>query len=1581
MESGEISKQIKFAVVMYGGGSLAIYINGVAQELLKMVQATNTKPGTLTGTSIIYRKIALLLSDKKKFDALAPEEKRIAALSAAIAKTQDAQVLSTLKKELEDVYDQRMAKLLQNISVRFVIDVLTGSSAGGINAIYLSKALASGANMDELRDLWMTQGDFRVLLNDKKSVRDNSLLSPREPKSLLNSQRMYLELLKALHGMDEQPVKGAPMADVLDLFVTFTDFQGVPLPISMSNKRILERRHKQVFNFRYDEADKIDDFVPGNNPFLAFAARSTSAFPLAFEPMKLTDIDEVLKVSGLNYSDRSDSDKWKAYFRDVVDETGKSLEWKDRSFVDGGALDNKPFSYAIDTLAQREATGIVERKLLFIDPSPEEFKPETAGDKPDALRNLIGQGIGLPRYETIREDVEQLRKRNLIINRVKRITAQMEEDFDEQKQKVESNPEIIWSEVGLKEILKFKGPAFLLYYRLRINSVTDQITRMAGSYLRIDEESNYTSVVRCLISFWRDENFKKDKTDGKETLNNFLYLFDVDYRFRRLRFVMQKLELLMNCRKNVFEQLKKEIIEGEQSEKEESDPDPESMSAYKYARMYKKGFMKPSTALYEAFPYENEYKKNALAFLERLEDKDGERKFIGDLMHIQERFNATYSRLRREDNYVQEGMNNSRLAERLSTSDHYKTIPEKLEDLKNRFGDIEYVLRLFEIDKQIAEAVVKSRKNPETGDKTSENLRELKALLEARTAENILPDDKKSALKRLSLDALERINRELKKRSDDCKPVSENSSHSLLDEIFEPPYRDDIMKALNAAGESLDRLYGRSNDVSSKVFLGAASDNMKKLLGITPANDAMSMDELKEEIGKDAKVEDPDYSYFIRAYLRSYYLLFDNYDQLSFPIYFETSVGEAVEVDLVRVSSRDATSLINEGERKEDRRKLAGDYLYSFGAFLDARWRQNDIMWGRLDGAERLIETLLPGDDYKLQRDLLIREANETILNETLLQNASNTFSATVSKALTYAGVEAIDQQSPADRLFKGLDRNEISSGLLTALKQKLNPATICDDVKQGYEVDRVLEPQPTLQIISRATQIGGKILEGIADKQAQAGNRLRWIARLGSIFWGLVTVAAPGSMANLFFNYWLQLIYLFEVVVIVGATFLANAAVQQFGMITLVLTVVLNLTVLTLHDLMREKSVVRLLLAFAVILMSISAALGAVFIYAFVFNSKVWQQLHNWKTGLETGGWDAYSKLLFIAILGIFVAALFGWREARNQNIKPLGLIILLFTLAMIASGVVMESYVGNLRQPPGPVIVLEFAGSRSALEKIVTPTDLKVAEADNIVNLKTALFIDSFVFIPLYTLTFLLLAQLLAFRRAGALNTESFFFLLKFPKWRQYLDENAGKIDPEKVRLTWWEKAVSFTIFHAQNIWKKLFQKPQIKNQNFLGRTPWYFQRNSVWLAWIAVFIILGAAVADGVENYLSYLILDRYAAQAASDYWYPLKTNAAILKFSLIFIGLLILSLIWYRPFNRFRRRSDTFSTDGRSLIHQVWLPLLFILSLLPSLIGITLLALGHTFTINYMYIVLLLLLGIELIVAATLIKLDRTFMNDF
>jgi hypothetical protein len=64
-------QEVRFAVVMYGGISLAIYMNGVAQEMLRLVRATapaGKNSGSvkfpnaeLKGTECVYRKLGQML--------------------------------------------------------------------------------------------------------------------------------------------------------------------------------------------------------------------------------------------------------------------------------------------------------------------------------------------------------------------------------------------------------------------------------------------------------------------------------------------------------------------------------------------------------------------------------------------------------------------------------------------------------------------------------------------------------------------------------------------------------------------------------------------------------------------------------------------------------------------------------------------------------------------------------------------------------------------------------------------------------------------------------------------------------------------------------------------------------------------------------------------------------------------------------------------------------------------------------------------------------------------------------------------------------------------------------------------------------------------------------------------------------------------------------------------------------------------------------------------------------------------------------------------------------------------------------
>ncbi len=216
------------------------------------------------------------------------------------------------------------------VNTRFVVDILSGTSAGGINAIYLAKALANDQKLDELQSLWITEGDIALLLNDKKSVAGLHLTNQQPPQSLLNSRRMYFKLLNAFQGM-EKSRKSARRFHLAARRGTrsvyhYNRLEGMLVPLRLSDTVVFERRHRNVFHFKYATPEATgferNDFLEQNDPFLAFAARCTSSFPFAFEPMRLADINEVIDRFP-EYSNERRARKNRGSVESVLQETTK----------------------------------------------------------------------------------------------------------------------------------------------------------------------------------------------------------------------------------------------------------------------------------------------------------------------------------------------------------------------------------------------------------------------------------------------------------------------------------------------------------------------------------------------------------------------------------------------------------------------------------------------------------------------------------------------------------------------------------------------------------------------------------------------------------------------------------------------------------------------------------------------------------------------------------------------------------------------------------------------------------------------------------------------------------------------------------------------------------------------------------------------------------------------------------------------------------------------------------------------------------------------------------------------------------
>lgn len=1124
-------QEVRFAVVMYGGVSLAIYINGVAQELLRLVRSTAIPqtPGSrkVEGTDKIYRIVSYLLSK----DGPVPTEKML----------EDPNTIPP---------------------TRFVVDILSGTSAGGINAIFLGKALANGQDMEQLKELWVREGDIEKLINDKMSV-EGVLTQQSPPSSLLNSERMYLELLKAFDGMDGEEKRSdlalSPFVDELDLFITSTDLQGVVLPIRLSDGLVYERRHRNVMRFVYSspavsgEDEPRNDFHKKFNPFLAFAARCTSSFPFAFEPMVLSDTDKILNRLKEYYRSelsKSESAEWQRFFKDYLDPRGvSSVAFPKRAFGDGGYLDNKPFTYATETLMNRNADVPVDRKLIYIEPSPEH--PEDiieVQNKPDAIQNVMAALISLPRHETIREDLERVKERNRLIERVNAIAEGVDRDYFKVKPLAkmrggQDSTEEEWKKFGalaslpqkeswakpihfdkdltqfdLTDMIKRKGRGYVAYQRLRISSVTDELARLIARVGDLDENSDYFVIVRSFVRAWRVRTYYEHRDDAagrKGPLNQFLYEFDLSYPLRRVNYLRKKVDSLYRLDEEALS-----LIDAKAREMGTGESKPVLIDE---RPVLKQEFLKSKAVLNEIF---TSLRKEARAVRSRRSAKvqtssDG----------------VTVTSIRTLVDSLVTGIN-ARVSE-LRGVDATKLSAAELQS-----GFLDYFLGSSKTDSYQAG--------------TGEDVCEARAL----------------------------------------KFLDENPS---------------ILDAFNKAAEEIQN---RIADVKTKTegrCIGLFTSTNTNPLADNPRTNSLM--------------------WLARNCLGHYYNNYEDYDLLIYPILFDTNVGEADVVDIIRISPEDATQLIN--ERKTGCRKLAGTALGNFGAFLQKSWRQNDILWGRLDGAERLISALLPNHPLRAR---LIGEAQAAIVMEAIGSRAEKERYTLLSEALMRTRSKQ-EEAEVLEAFIKSLiDNCSSNKELHDQLAKLIDSPKLVQFYKDSFAKQSKVKPESALRSAARATTVVGQILESMSSERHVNTKYGLWIARFGQIFWALLEVAVPRSMMHLIFRHWLKLIYFLEALMILGSTLLVAKEVQRFALSAFGITAAIHLVVVILGDLLGSKRKwIRLVKSVLLSLVVVLIGLGGLTLSSFFGAEKVWTGIvasKNWFNGNTDTLWLACGGVVVLVLL-----------------------------------------------------------------------------------------------------------------------------------------------------------------------------------------------------------------------------------------------------------------------------------------------------------------------------------------------------------
>ncbi|MGH9165731.1 MAG: patatin-like protein, partial [Acidimicrobiales bacterium] len=531
--AGPRSRELRLAVVCYGGVSLAVYMHGITKELHKLVLASTA------------------LEADHEHNPFPPGT-------------------------TEGVYWDLLAKLAaagdgtDGVAIRVVVDIISGTSAGGINGVYLAKALANNTSQDALRQLWLEKGDIGQLLRGWRRLPYQLRVAAMAAKVWrwgppLRGDDMSRWLHQALDTMDRsravtpRAASLVPADQSLHLFVPITDFHGYDRDIPLYDPRFVkDRTHRHVMAFHH-HAD-ASQFGPAFNHLLAFAARATSSFPGAFPPVSFQEYNQAFAPVADLASNSADFFPLYALARRPVDPATTY-------FVDGGVLDNFPFQSAIAAIPGQSAAAEVDRRLIYIEPDPggqEVVGASAPGGAPGWLRTIFGGYAGIPRNEPILDDLLALAERNEAVLRVRDVIEASFESIGERVEKILAESGRGGRRLDLRALssaadldalrrsvetkaLAEAGFSASTYLRVRIRSMVDAYAGAIAGAMHFPAGSYQAAFVVSVLRRWAAEDGlleQRPNAEQRDTQVAFLAGLDLGYQDRRIRFVIAALSWL-----------------------------------------------------------------------------------------------------------------------------------------------------------------------------------------------------------------------------------------------------------------------------------------------------------------------------------------------------------------------------------------------------------------------------------------------------------------------------------------------------------------------------------------------------------------------------------------------------------------------------------------------------------------------------------------------------------------------------------------------------------------------------------------------------------------------------------------------------------------------------------------------------------------------------------------------------------------------------------------------------------------------------------------------------------------------------
>ncbi|MCA2621453.1 MULTISPECIES: patatin-like protein [unclassified Microcystis] len=469
LKKPDFRKETRLGLVLYGGVSLAVYMNGVCREFYNATRGRG-----------IYKLIKALTDSD------------------------------------------------------IVVDIVSGTSAGGINGVLLSYAVANSyekivVDFKEFGDIWRESGDINKLLRPLK--KENNQI---DVNSLLNGEGYYQEeLFKAFEKAGNNQ-ESAPDGEwysefnELDLFITGTDVLGrIHQTFDNTGKVIEIKDHRCIFQLKYREDQDVGDPFSTKDAdtqkALAKLCRITSCFPLAF-PVVPVEIKSDNKVD-------NKLQEWGKLLRNRLLPQEPPKEGYKIYFVDGGVLDNRPFSYTTEAMYYRTADRPVNRQLFYLDPNPESFVNSskfTEMEQPTVWEVITGSLISLPRYESIGKDLQQIKDINDKIRRYNLLLKSVDEEVHEQTTEAKNR-----------------------YWRCRLVSLRDSILFVIfdNQYFIGKEQEQEELLEKSATLLTQFINNLEEIKNREETLNSLaqnIENLDLQYAIRKHNFLSSQIYSLMS---------------------------------------------------------------------------------------------------------------------------------------------------------------------------------------------------------------------------------------------------------------------------------------------------------------------------------------------------------------------------------------------------------------------------------------------------------------------------------------------------------------------------------------------------------------------------------------------------------------------------------------------------------------------------------------------------------------------------------------------------------------------------------------------------------------------------------------------------------------------------------------------------------------------------------------------------------------------------------------------------------------------------------------------------------------------------